>query len=81
LYGFETWSLTLREERRLRVFENRVLRRIFGPRRDEVTGEWRKLHNEELNDLYCSPNIVRVIKSRRMRWAVHVACMGRGEAY
>jgi len=62
LYGCETWSLTLREERRLRVFENRVLRRIFGPKRDEGTGEWRKLHNEELNDLYCSPNIVRVIK-------------------
>jgi hypothetical protein len=66
----------LREERRLRVFENKVLRRIFGPRRDEVTGEWRKLHNEELNDLYCSPNIVRVIKSRRTRWAGHVARMG-----
>jgi len=66
----------LREERRLRVFENRVLRRIFGPRRDEVTGEWRRLHNEELNDLYSSPNIVRVIKSRRMRWAGHVARMG-----
>ena len=62
LYGCETWSLTLREERRLRVFENKVLRRIFGPRRDGVTGEWRRLHNEELNDLYCSPNIVRVIK-------------------
>ena len=60
----------------LRVFENMVLRRIFGPRRDEVTGEWRRLHNEELNDLYCSPNIVRVIKSRRMRWAGHVARMG-----
>ena len=72
----ETWSLTLREERRLRVFENMVLRRIFGPRRDEVTGEWRRLHNEELNYLYCSPNIVRVIKSRRMRWAGHVARMG-----
>ena len=56
--------------------ENRVLRRIFGPKRDEVTGEWRKLHNEELNDLYCSPSIVRVIKSRRMRWSGHVACMG-----
>jgi len=66
LYGCETWSLTWREERRLRVFENRVLRRIFGPKRDEVTGEWRKLHNEELNDLYCSSNIVRVIKSKRM---------------
>ena len=67
LYGFETWSFTLREERRLRVFENMVLRRIFGPKRDEVTGEWRKLHNEELHDPCSSPNIVRVIKSRRMR--------------
>jgi hypothetical protein len=66
----------LREERRLRVFENMVLRRIFGPRRDEVTGEWRRLHNEEQNDLYSSPNIVRVIKSRRIRWARHVARMG-----
>ena len=65
LYGCETWSRTLREERRLRVFENRVLRRIFGPKSDEVSGEWRKLHNEELNDLYCSHNIVRVIKSRK----------------
>ena len=68
--------MTLREERKLRVFENMVLRRIFGPRRDEVMGEWRRLHNEELNDLYCSPNIVRVIKWRRMRWAGHVTCMG-----
>ena len=76
LYGYETWSLTLREERKLRVFENMVLRRIFGPRRDDVTGEWRRLHNEELNDLYSSPNIVRVIKSRRVRWAGHVARMG-----
>jgi hypothetical protein len=76
LYGCETWSLTLREKRRLRVFENRVLRRVFGPKRDEVTGEWRKLHNEELNDLYSLPNIVRVVKSRRMRWAGHVAHMG-----
>jgi len=78
LYGCETWSLTLREECRLRVFENRVLRRVFGPKRDEVTGEWRKLHNEELSDLYSLPNIMRVVKSRRMRWAGHVACMGQG---
>jgi hypothetical protein len=66
----------LREERRLRVFENRVLRRVFGAKRVGVTGEWRKLHNEELNDLYSLPNIVRVVKSRRMRWAGHVAGIG-----
>ena len=72
----ETWSLILREERRLRVFENRVLRKVFGPKRDDVTREWRKLHNEELNDLYSLPSIVRVVKSRRMRWAGHVARMG-----
>jgi PAS domain-containing protein len=76
LYGCETWSLTLREGRRLRVFENRVLRRIFGPKRDEVIGGWRKLHNEELHGLYSSPSIVRVIKARMMRWAGHVARMG-----
>jgi hypothetical protein len=76
LYGCETWSLTLREEHRLRVFENRVLRRIFGQKRDEVRGEWRKLHNRELHDLYSSPSIIRIIKLRRMRWAGHVARMG-----
>jgi hypothetical protein len=76
LYGCETWSLTIREEHRLRVFENRVLRRIFGPKRDEVTGEWRKLHSEELHNLYSSSDIIRQVKSRRMRWAVHVAHMG-----
>jgi hypothetical protein len=78
LYGCETWSLTLREEHRLRVFENRVLGRIFGPKSDEVTGEWRKLHNGELHDLYSSPDIIRQIKSRIMRWAGHVACMEQG---
>jgi hypothetical protein len=76
LYGCETWSLKLREEHRLRVFENRVLRRIFGPKRDEVTGGWRKLLNEELHGLYSSPSIVRVIKARRTRWAGHVARVG-----
>jgi hypothetical protein len=79
LYGCETWFLTLGEEHRLRVFENRVLRKIFGPKREE-DGSWRKLHNDELHDLYSSPNIVMVIKSRRMRWAGHVARMGR-DAY
>jgi hypothetical protein len=78
LYGCEAWSLTLREERRLKVFENRVLRRVFGPKTDEVTGEWGKLHIEELNDLYSLPSIVRVVKSGRMRWAGHMACMGEG---
>jgi hypothetical protein len=75
LYGCETWSLTLKEEHRLRVFENRVLRRVYGQKRDEVTGEWKKLHNEELGDLCSSPSIIRIIKSRRMRWAGHVARM------
>jgi hypothetical protein len=73
LYGRETWSLTLREEHGLRVFENRVLRRIFGPKRDEETGDWSKLYNEELNNFNPSPSIIRMIKSRRMRWAGHGA--------
>jgi hypothetical protein len=77
LYGCETWSLTLREDHRLRVFENRVLRRIFGPKKDEETGDWIKLHNKELRDLYSSPSIIRIIKSRRMNWAGHVARMGQ----
>jgi hypothetical protein len=77
-YGCETWSPTLREEHRLRVLEDRVLRGIFGPKRDEVMVEWRKLHNADLPDLYSSPNIIGLIKSRRMRWARHVACMGEG---
>jgi hypothetical protein len=76
LYGCDTWSLTLREEHRLSVFENRILRRIFGPKRDEVSGEWSKLHGEELHNLYSSPYIIRQIKSRRMRWAGHVVHMG-----
>jgi hypothetical protein len=76
LYGYKTWSLTLRDEHRLREFENRVLRRIFGPKRDEVTGEWRKLHKGELHKFYSSPGIIRQMKSRRMRWAGHVARMG-----
>jgi hypothetical protein len=73
LNGCETWSLTLREEHRLRGFENGVLRKIFGPKRDEVIGSWRKLHNEELYDLYGSPSIIRIIESRRIRWARHIA--------
>jgi hypothetical protein len=77
LYGCETWSLTLREEHTLRIFENRVLRRIFGPKREE-DGLWRKLHNDELHSLYSSSNIVRVIRSKRLRWAGHVAYMGKG---
>jgi hypothetical protein len=82
MYGCETWSVTLREEHRLRVFENRVLRRIFAPKRDNLTGEWRKLHNEELRYLYSSPSIIRIIKSRRMRWVGHVARIGeRRNAY
>ncbi|KAJ4432879.1 hypothetical protein ANN_21518 [Periplaneta americana] len=76
LYGCETWTLTLREEQRLRVFENKVLRKIFGAKRDEVTGEWRNLHNAEMHALYTSPDIIRNIKSRRLRWAGHVARMG-----
>ena len=76
MYGCETWLLILREERKLRVSECMVLRRMFGPRSDELTGEWRRLHNKELNDLYSSPNFVRVIKSRRMRLVGHVARMG-----
>jgi hypothetical protein len=81
LYGCETWPLTLGEEHRLRVFENRVLRRIFGPKRVEVIGSWRKLRNEELNNLYFSPSIISIIKSKRMRCAGHVARMGKKNAY
>ncbi|KAJ4444744.1 hypothetical protein ANN_06541 [Periplaneta americana] len=76
LYGCETWTLTLREEQRLRMFENKVFRKIFGAKRDEVIGEWRKLHNAELHALYSSPDIIRNIKFRRLRWAGHVARMG-----
>jgi hypothetical protein len=76
LYGCETWSLTLKEEHRFRIYENRVLRRIFGLERDEVTGQGRKPQSGELHNLYSSPNIIRLIKSRRMRWAGHVASMG-----
>jgi hypothetical protein len=81
LYGCETWSLTLKEEHRLWVFENRVLRRIFESKRNEVTGGWRKLRNQELHNLYSSPSIIRMIKSRRMRWSGHVARMGKRGKY
>jgi hypothetical protein len=81
LYWCETWSLTLWDERRLRLFENRVLRKMLGPKRYDATGEWGRLHNNELCDPYSSPNIMRMIKSRRMRWAGHVARMGRGEVH
>jgi hypothetical protein len=77
LYGCETWSLTLREDHRLRAFENRVLRRIFAPKRDKVMEGWRKLHNEEIHNLYSSPSMIRMIKSWRIRWAGHVVWMGR----
>jgi hypothetical protein len=80
-YGCETWSLTLREGHKLRVVENRVLRRIFGPKRDEVTGEWRKLHYDEFHSLYSSSSIIRIIKSRRMIWAGHVAGWGRRDTF
>jgi hypothetical protein len=76
LYGCETWSLTIREEHKLRVFENRVLRRIFGPKKDGVMGGWRKLHNEDLHNLYSLASIIRILKTRRMRWVGHVARMG-----
>jgi len=81
LYGCETWSLTLREKSRLRVYENRMLRRIFGSKRDELAEEWKTLNSEELNDLHTSPNIILVIKSRRRIWAWHVARMGKGELH
>jgi hypothetical protein len=81
LYGCEAWSLILREEHGLRVLENGVLRRIFGPQRDVVTGGWRKLHNEEFCDYNFSPNIIRVMKSRRIRWVAHVARMGEKNTY
>jgi hypothetical protein len=81
MYGCETWPLTLREEHRRRVFENRVLRRIFEPRRNQVTGEWRKLHNEDLHDLHSSPSIIRIMKEKGMRFAGHVARKGKSKVY
>jgi hypothetical protein len=81
LYGWKIWSPTLREEHRLRVFENRVLRRIYGSKRDKMVGGWRKLHDEEIHNLYSSPDIIRMIKSGRMRWDGHVSHMGRREIY
>jgi len=81
LYGCETWSLTFREKHMLNLFENRVLRTAFGSKRDEVTGHWKRLHNEELHDLYCSKYVMRVTKSRRTKWAGHVARMGKGEVH
>ena len=75
LHGCESWSTTLADEQKLRVFENKVLRKIYGPKRDEMTGEWRRLHNEELHGLYDSPDVVRIMKSRRLRWSDHVARM------
>jgi hypothetical protein len=80
-YGCETWSLIFREEHRLRVLENRMLRKVFGPKKDEVTASWRKLHDEELHDFYSSPSIIRIIKPRRMMWAWHVTLMGKRAAY
>ena len=76
LYGYESWNTTLADEHKLRVFENKGLRKIYGPKRDEMTGEWRRLHNEELHGLYDSPDVVRIMKSRRLRWAGYVARMG-----
>jgi len=77
LYGFETWSVTLREERRVKVLENRMVRGIFGPKRDDVIEEWGKLHKEEISDLYSSPNIIQLIESRKLRWVKNIACMGK----